>query len=377
MLTATGDATTAEPRGLLLRRGQHARSGSPRRWGAGCWACASAAPSATTTRWPSWTQEDFWGLAAFFAGTGNDARAAWPTGPRPRSRRPTATRSTPAKFLEGPAPQFTAGRSPRAVLADWLATPKNRYFAANIVNRVWQDLCGTGLVSTIDDLDTLDARGAEADPRRTRRQVRRQRVQPPLAGRGHLPQQGVPAGQLGERRLRLGPAAGADPLAGPGVRRRSTRRSSLKKGRGLSPRYTPEGQNLKAQLEEARGTTPTDFRAGIPQALLLMNGSLVTQATTLEDSMTLRAVVDAPFLKDTEKLDTLFLAAYSRLPRADERERFLKVVRAKPDARGPAAGVREHLLGAAEQSRIRPLSLSRSGRRTAAPSERRTQREVP
>ena len=44
-----------------------------------------------------------------------------------------------------------------------------------------------------------------------------------------------------------------------------------------------------------------------------------------------RAVVEAPFLKDTEKLDTLFLAAYSRLPRADERDRFLKVIRAKPD----------------------------------------------
>src|SRR5262249_5632346 len=77
--------------------------------------------------------------------------------------------------------------------------------------------------------------------------------------------------------------------------------------------------------------TPTDFRAGIPQALLLMNGSIVTQATTMEDSMTLRAVVEAPFLKDVEKLDTLFLAAYSRMPRADERERFLKVIRAKPD----------------------------------------------
>ena len=106
---------------------------------------------------------------------------------------------------------------------------------------------------------------------------------------------------------------------------------SLKKGRSLSPRYTPEGMNLKARLEEARGTSPTDFKAGIPQALLLMNGSLVTQATTLEDSMTLRAVVEAPFLKDVEKLDTLFLAAYSRLPRADERERFMKVVRSSPD----------------------------------------------
>jgi hypothetical protein len=37
-------------------------------------------------------------------------------------------------------------------------------------------------------------------------------------------------------------------------------------------------------------------------------------------------------LNDVEKLDTLFLAAYSRLPRADERERFLKVIRARPEA---------------------------------------------
>ena len=34
---------------------------------------------------------------------------------------------------------------------------------------------------------------------------------------------------------------------------------------------------------------------------------------------------------DDARLDTLFLAAYSRLPRADERDRFLKVIRAKPD----------------------------------------------
>jgi hypothetical protein len=89
-----------------------------------------------------------------------------------------------------------------------------------------------------------------------------------------------------------------------------------------------------ARLEEARGSTPTDFKGGIPQALLLMNGSIVSQATTLENSLTLRAVVEAPFLKDAEKLDTLFLAAYSRFPRPDERDRFLKIVRAKPDALG-------------------------------------------
>ena len=106
---------------------------------------------------------------------------------------------------------------------------------------------------------------------------------------------------------------------------------NLRKGRTLSPRYTPEGQTLKAQLEAARGNSPTDYKAGIPQALLLMNGAIVSRATTMEDSMTLRAVVEAPFLRDAEKLDTLFLAAYSRLPRPDERDRFMKVVRASPD----------------------------------------------
>src|SRR5207248_5606205 len=109
---------------------------------------------------------------------------------------------------------------------------------------------------------------------------------------------------------------------------------SLRKGRSLSPRYTQEGQTLRAQLDAARGASPTDYKAGIPQALLLMNGTLISKATTLDDGMTLRAVVDAPFLAGGEKLDTLFLAAYSRPPRADERERFMKVVTAAADAEG-------------------------------------------
>src|SRR5262249_36754850 len=109
---------------------------------------------------------------------------------------------------------------------------------------------------------------------------------------------------------------------------------SLRKGRSVSPRFTQEGRTLQAQLDSARGSSPTDYKAGIPQALLLMNGALISKATTLADSMTLRAVVDAPFLGEAEKLDALFLAAYSRAPRADERERFMKVVTAVTDAEG-------------------------------------------
>jgi hypothetical protein len=328
VLTATGDSTAPGPAGFYFAVGN-----SPERVaeavGRGLLGVRLGCAQCHNHPLAGWTREDFWGLAAFFAGTG--------TAPG-RVNDGFATRITPtdsnkeyeAKFLDGPPPQFPAGRSPRAVLADWLATPQNPYFAANVVNRVWQDLCGTGLVSTVDDLDTLTAE---------ERKVILDELANKFAASGFNLRWLVEGICLSKAYQRA-----SSPGVEPGSARRPVRTLSpdqlfaaldqalnLRKGRALSPRYTPEGQNLRARLEEARGTTPTDFNAGIPQALLLMNGSIVSRATTLEDSMTLRAVVDAPFLNEAEKLDTLFLAAYSRLPRADERERFLKVVRANPD----------------------------------------------
>jgi hypothetical protein len=329
ILTATGDANTPGPAGFYFAVGN-----SPERIaeavGRGLLGVRLGCAQCHNHPLAAWTREDFWGLAAFFAGSGTTPGRVI-DGSATKITPTDSTKEYEAKFLEGPAPKFSAERSPRAVLSDWLATAENRYFAANIVNRVWQDLCGTGLVSTIDDLDTL---GVEE----------RKEILDELAAK--FADSGFNLRWLIEG-ICLSKAYQRASLANvpPGSAQRPVRTLSpdqvfaaldqalgLKKGRGLSPRYTPEGQTLKARLEESRGSTPPDFKAGIPQALLLMNGSIVTQATTLEDSMTLRAVVDAPFLKDTEKLDTLFLAAYSRLPRAAERERFLKVVRAKPEA---------------------------------------------
>jgi hypothetical protein len=328
MLTATGDSNVPGAAGFFFAVGN-----SPERVaeavGRGLLGVRLGCAQCHNHPLAAWTREDFWGLAAFFAGTGTaPGRVAdgvaikiTPTG---------STKEYEAKFLDGPPPKFDAGRSPRAVLADWLATPQNSYFAANIVNRVWQDLCGTGLVSSIDDLDTLSAE--------ERKQILDE-LAAKFAANGFDVRWLVEGICLSKAYQRT-----STPSVAPGSAQRPVRTLSpdqvfaaldqalnLKKGRTLSPRYTPAGQNLKNQLETARGTSPTDFKGGIPQALLLMNGTIITQATTLEESMTLRAVVDAPFLKDTDKLDTLFLAAYSRLPRAEERERFLKIVRAKPD----------------------------------------------
>lgn len=43
-------------------------------------------------------------------------------------------------------------RDPREIFADWLITPKNAWFTANIVNRIWYWLLGRGIIHEPDDI---------------------------------------------------------------------------------------------------------------------------------------------------------------------------------------------------------------------------------
>ena len=55
------------------------------------------------------------------------------------------------KFLGGPTPDI-AGRDRRVVLADWLASPENPYFATNLANIVWAHFFGRGIIQEVDDV---------------------------------------------------------------------------------------------------------------------------------------------------------------------------------------------------------------------------------
>jgi hypothetical protein len=57
-----------------------------------------------------------------------------------------------------------------------------------------------------------------------------------------------------------------------------------------------------------------------------MNGKFIDDATSIERSKTLAAVVDAPFLTTAQRLETLYLATLSRKPRAEELDRLVKYV---------------------------------------------------
>ncbi len=55
------------------------------------------------------------------------------------------------KFLGGEVPDV-AGKDRRVVLAKWLASPQNPWFASSFANRVWSHFMGVGIVEPVDDL---------------------------------------------------------------------------------------------------------------------------------------------------------------------------------------------------------------------------------
>ena len=55
------------------------------------------------------------------------------------------------KFLGGDAPDIK-GESRREVLARWLTSPQNPYFARNVANIIWAHFLGRGIIEPVDDV---------------------------------------------------------------------------------------------------------------------------------------------------------------------------------------------------------------------------------
>ena len=66
-------------------------------------------------------------------------------------RHPVGNRVMKPKFLGGDVPDVK-GKDRRAVLAEWLASPDNPYFARNLANIVWAHFFGRGIIDPVDDV---------------------------------------------------------------------------------------------------------------------------------------------------------------------------------------------------------------------------------
>jgi hypothetical protein len=102
------------------------------------------------------TQDDFYGLAAFFArlrvkhGYG-EYRRTWFLEDTGEVDHPISKVPAVMKFLEGGIPEVKDGTDRRSVLAEWIVDPKNPYFARATVNRIWHEYFGVGIVEPFDD----------------------------------------------------------------------------------------------------------------------------------------------------------------------------------------------------------------------------------
>lgn len=103
-----------------------------------------------------WTMNDYYSFAAFFGQMGrkqgDDYRETivYDTGSG-EVKHPVGGRPMPPKFLGGDSPDVQ-GKDRRAVLADWLASSDNPYFATSVANRVWAHFFGVGIVEPVDDI---------------------------------------------------------------------------------------------------------------------------------------------------------------------------------------------------------------------------------
>jgi hypothetical protein len=284
-----------------------------------------------------WKREQFWETAAFFAGLQRDGRNFFGTFRELTDRRemgiPGTDRVVQATFLDGTEPRWKFKVGPRVTLAQWLTSKENPYFARAAANRVWSLFFGVGIVDPVDDLGDEKAEPShpalldelakefaahDFDLKFLIRAITLSKTyqlssaqtdssQEELRLYARMPVKGMTAEQLFDSVSAATGYREARPELNPFIIGGST----------------PRGEFLTKFASQDKRTEST---TSILQALSLMNGRIVADATNVERSVTLAGINDAPFLDTSAKVETLFLATLSRQPKSQERERFVKYV---------------------------------------------------
>jgi hypothetical protein len=294
-----------------------------------------------------WKQPEFWSFAALFQDVpGFDAEAG-------RLQPAAADRTSiaipdkgvvvHARFLDGQSPNWESTDSGRELVANWMTAPGNPYFARAVVNRLWAGFFGIGLVEPMDDFsdhnppshpELLDLLAHEFEQH------------------GHdltLIARAITLSKTYQLTSRQTDPSQSDPrlFSRMAVRGLSPEQlfDSLAQATGYRQPFDPEQPlnfNNDATRQElialfaSEVDSPTQKVTTILQALALMNGEFVGNATDLADSRTLAAIHDAPFLSETDRIESIFLTTLSRYPTPAERTRCLDYLQ-QGGAHGDAA----------------------------------------
>jgi len=103
-----------------------------------------------------WTQDDFYGFAAFFSRldtkfvhAGSESNVYLKD--EGLVTHPKTKQAVSPKYLDGPVTHEAPGDDIRRELAQWVTSPRNPFFARTLANRVWRRYFGRGIVEPVDD----------------------------------------------------------------------------------------------------------------------------------------------------------------------------------------------------------------------------------
>ncbi len=287
-----------------------------------------------------WKQDEYWGMAAFFmkvrpdrvnkaATNGQSPGIAESTRGKP-TRLPDSARRVPAKFFQGEQPRLDRDAPYRPVLADWVVSPKNKFFARAMVNRTWGQLFGRGFVNPVDDLrednepshpellqdlaDTFTASGfdlkflikaiclSEAYNRTSRPAEGNEKDETLFS---HVAVKPLTPEQLYDSLdVVLGAARGG--RAARGGKPQGGKPQGGKQRLAGGPR-----EQFIAFFAADENALATEYHAGIPQALRLMNAPQMNNTSAV-------AAAYARGATPAEVIDHLYVATLSRRPTAAE-----------------------------------------------------------
>lgn len=302
-----------------------------------------------------WTREQFWNQAAFFAGIRSRGDIFGPLSEIADRRElliPGTSRVAQARFLDGGEPRWKFKVGARTTLADWVTAKNNPYFARAAVNRLWSQFFGVGLIEPVDDFrdDNPPSHPELLD------ELARQFVD-----HGFDYQYIIKAialsktYQLGSRYD--GPAPDPRLFARMPVRGLTPEQlyASFVQATGYRDpypanqrRFIPNSFQNQFRSRFRAQQKPAEYQVALTQALLMMNHKDIADLTHPDRGETLAAVVHAPFMTETDKIEALYLAALSRPPRPEESSRMRLLVERNANRGQALADVFWSLLNSSE-----------------------------
>jgi hypothetical protein len=298
-----------------------------------------------------WKRTEYWGMAAFFAKVDDGAPKKLGKGGTPnvveastvqKKRLPDSALQTPPKFLEGAAPKLDSKEPYRPVLARWLTSAENPYFAKAMVNRLWAQFFGRGLVNPVDNLMKDNPPSHPELFEALAQQFIRSGFDVKYLVRAICNSQAYQRSSAP-----AGPSAGSDVLfASMTIKPLTPQQLYDCLATVLGPSTDPvKGQGKKYQgprpnprtafvdfFRPGEGADPNEYPAGIPQVLRLMNSRWMAKTSAFVS----RAVKsDQP---PGRNLERIFLATLSRRPTAAEAERLGKYLQANDSSPARAYG---------------------------------------